>query len=44
MMFRWDARNKDRPVWSQAFSPEQRQDLGVEWFNVYRNESNKNDQ
>jgi hypothetical protein len=34
MMFRWDARNKDRPVWGQAFSP----DAGKTWewnfFNV----------
>jgi hypothetical protein len=36
MMFRWDARNKDRPVWSQAFSPRQRQDLGVELVQCVR--------
>ena len=34
VMFRWDARNKNRPVWGQAFSP----DNGVTWewnfFNV----------
>ena len=27
MMFRWDARDKEHPVWSQAFSP----DNGKTW-------------
>ena len=32
MMFRWDARNKDRPVWGQAFST----DKGNTWeWNFY---------
>ncbi len=34
MMFRWDARNKDRPVWSQAFSPDNGKTWEWNWFNV----------
>jgi len=34
MMFRWDARDKDRPVWSQAFSPDDGKTWEWNWFNV----------
>jgi len=34
MMFRWDARNKDRPVWSQAFSPDDGKTWEWNWYNV----------
>lgn len=34
MMFRWDARDKDRPVWSQAFSPDNGKTWEWNWFNV----------
>jgi hypothetical protein len=34
MMFRWDARNKDRPVWSQAFSPDNGKTWEWNWYNV----------
>ena len=32
--FRWDARNKDRPVWSQAFSSDQGKTWEWNFFNV----------
>jgi hypothetical protein len=34
MMFRWDARNKERPVWSQAFSPDNGKTWEWNWYNV----------
>lgn len=34
MMFRWDARDKDRPVWSQAFSPDNGKTWEWNWYNV----------
>jgi hypothetical protein len=34
MMFRWDARNKERPVWSQAFSPDGGKTWEWNWYNV----------
>ena len=34
MLFRWDARNKDRPVWSQAFSPDDGKTWEWNWYNV----------
>jgi hypothetical protein len=34
MMFRWDARDKDHPVWSQAFSPDNGKTWEWNWFNV----------
>jgi len=34
VMFRWDARNKDRPVWSQAFSSDQGKTWEWNFFNV----------
>jgi hypothetical protein len=34
LMFRWDARNKDRPVWSQAFSPDNGKTWEWNWYNV----------
>ena len=34
MMFRWDARDKERPVWSQAFSPDGGKTWEWNWYNV----------
>jgi len=34
MMFRWDARNKDKPVWGQAFSTDQGKTWEWNWYNV----------
>jgi hypothetical protein len=34
MMFRWDARDKDRPIWSQAFSADNGKTWEWNWFNV----------
>src|SRR5438552_9579788 len=34
MMFRWDARDKDHPIWSQAFSPDQGKTWEWNWYNV----------
>jgi len=34
MMFRWDARNRERPVWSQAFSPDDGKTWEWNWYNV----------
>ncbi len=34
MMFRWDARDPDRPVWSQAFSPDNGKTWEWNWYNV----------
>jgi hypothetical protein len=34
MMFRWDARNKERSVWSQAFSPDGGKTWEWNWYNV----------
>jgi hypothetical protein len=34
VMFRWDARNQDRPVWSQAFSPDNGKTWEWNWYNV----------
>jgi hypothetical protein len=34
MMFRWDARDPDRPVWSQAFSPDNGKNWEWNWYNV----------
>jgi hypothetical protein len=34
MMFRWDVRDKDRPVWSQAFSPDNGKTWEWNWYNV----------
>ena len=39
MMFRWDVRDKEHPVWSQAFSPDNGQTWEWNWYNVsYRTE------
>jgi hypothetical protein len=34
VVFRWDARNKDRPVWGQAFSPDNGKTWEWNFFNV----------
>jgi hypothetical protein len=34
VMFRWDARNKDRPIWSQAFSTDSGKTWEWNWYNV----------
>ena len=34
VVFRWDARNKERPVWGQAFSPDNRKTWEWNFFNV----------
>ena len=34
MMFRWDARDKDRPIWSQAFSADNGKTWEWNWYNV----------
>jgi hypothetical protein len=34
VMFRWDARNKDRPIWSQAFSTDKGKTWEWNWYNV----------
>ncbi|HKX83866.1 MAG TPA: hypothetical protein VJL58_06590 [Pyrinomonadaceae bacterium] len=34
MMFRWDARDKERAVWSQAFSPDNGKTWEWNWFNI----------
>lgn len=34
VMFRWDARNQNRPVWSQAFSPDNGKTWEWNWYNV----------
>jgi hypothetical protein len=34
VMFRWDARDRDRPVWSQAFSPDNGKTWEWNWYNV----------
>ncbi len=34
MMFRWDVRDKDHPVWSQAFSPDNGKTWEWNWYNV----------
>jgi hypothetical protein len=34
VMFRWDARDKDRPVWSQAFSPDNGKTWEWNWYNI----------
>ena len=34
VMFRWDARNKDRPVWGQAFSPDEGKIWEWNFFNI----------
>jgi hypothetical protein len=34
MMFRWDARNKEHPIWSQAFSPDNGKTWEWNWYNV----------
>ena len=34
MMFRWDARNRDHPIWSQAFSPDNGKTWEWNWYNV----------
>lgn len=36
MMFRWDARDKDNPIWSQAFSPDNGKTWEWNWYNVSR--------
>ncbi len=33
-VFRWDIRNKDKPVWSQAFSADNGKTWEWNWFNV----------
>jgi hypothetical protein len=37
VMFKWDKTNKDNPVWSQAFSP----DNGLTWEMNFNNVSHK---
>jgi hypothetical protein len=34
MMFRWDARDKEHPVWSRAFSPDNGKTWEWNWYNV----------
>lgn len=34
VMFRWDARDQNRPVWSQAFSPDNGKTWEWNWYNV----------
>jgi hypothetical protein len=34
VLFRWDARDKDRPIWSQAFSPDRGKSWEWNWYNV----------
>jgi hypothetical protein len=34
VVFRWDARNKERPIWSQAFSPDNGKTWEWNFFNV----------
>ncbi len=34
MMFRWDVRDKNKPVWSQAFSPDNGKTWEWNWYNV----------
>jgi hypothetical protein len=34
VMFRWDARDKERPIWSQAFSPDDGKTWEWNWYNV----------
>jgi len=34
VVFRWDARNKDKPVWSQAFSADTGKTWEWNWYNV----------
>lgn len=34
VMFRWDARNKDKPIWSQAFSADNGKTWEWNWYNV----------
>lgn len=36
MMFRWDARDKDNPIWSQAFSPDNGKTWEWNWYNLSR--------
>lgn len=38
MVFRWDVRDKEHPIWSQAFSPDNGKTWEWNWYNVsYRN-------
>ena len=34
VMFRWDVRDKNKPVWSQAFSPDNGKTWEWNWYNV----------
>jgi hypothetical protein len=34
VVFRWDVRDKDHPVWSQAFSPDDGKTWEWNWYNV----------
>jgi len=34
MMFRWDVRDKEHPIWSQAFSPDNGKTWEWNWYNV----------
>jgi hypothetical protein len=34
MVFRWDVRDKEHPVWSQAFSPDNGKTWEWNWYNV----------
>jgi hypothetical protein len=34
VVFRWDARNKERPIWSQAFSADNGKTWEWNWYNV----------
>jgi predicted protein tyrosine phosphatase len=34
VVFRWDIRNKNRPIWSQAFSADEGKTWEWNWFNV----------
>jgi hypothetical protein len=34
VLFRWDVRDKDHPVWSQAFSPDNGKTWEWNWYNV----------
>ena len=41
VVFRWDVRDKDHPVWSQAFSPDNGKTWEWNWYNVSERINNK---
>ena len=34
VVFRWDVRDKEHPIWSQAFSPDEGKTWEWNWYNV----------